>query len=172
MDVSQMLHEMCHSALSAADIKAIGKSRGFSAKEIATPTLLANFFLSPIGIEAALLSLSREEITFLHFLNKLDREVDIKPFARIYGDESVGRKYYSGTFTQKYGNTFRQVKQSLVRKGVLLIAEQVNGGDTKMERWRFRFPSEFELYLPPLLPEVTILDVPGVFREIRTNLKI
>jgi hypothetical protein len=165
MDVSFMLHEMCHNVLSAADIRAIGKNRGFSAKEIATPALLANFYLSPIGVEAALRSLSREEITFLYFLKEHGREIGIAPFARVYGDASVGKKWYHGTFTQKYGDTLRQVKKSLVRKGVLLMADQGYGGNTKMERWRFRFPPEFEAYLPPLLPDATLLEAPGDYRK-------
>jgi len=163
--MSQMLHEMCHNALSAADIKAIGKSRGFSAKEIATPTLLANFFLSPIGVEVALQSLSGEEITFLYFLKELGREIDITPFSRVYGDASEGKEWRYGTFTQRYGDTFRQVKKSLVRKGLVMMAEEGNGGDTKMERWRFRFPPEFETYLPPLIAEATTMDAPGVYRQ-------
>ncbi len=93
MDVSYMLHEMCHNVLSAADIKAIGKSRGFSAKEIATPALLANFFLSPIGVQTALQSLSREEVAFLYFLKEHGQEIGIAPFSRIYGDASTGNRW-------------------------------------------------------------------------------
>ncbi|HEY52206.1 MAG TPA: hypothetical protein G4N94_01980 [Caldilineae bacterium] len=172
MDVSYMLHEMCHNVLSAADIKAIGKSRGFSAKEIATPALLANFFLSPIGVQTALQSLSREEVAFLYFLKEHGQEIGIAPFSRIYGDASTGKKWYHGTFTQRYQHTLRQVKKALVRKGVLLMAEQVNGGDTKMERWRFRFPPEFEAFLPPLLFDAIALEAPGDYQEdvVRTKL--
>lgn len=160
-----MLHEMCQHTLSAADIKAIGRSRGFSAKEIATPVLLAKFFLSPIGIETVLQSLSIEEITFLYFVKEFGREVNIAPFSRIYGDASTGQKYYYGTFTQQYGDTLRRVRTSLVRKGVLLMAEDKHGGDTKMERWRFRFPTEFEAYLPALLPDAINMETPGTYRE-------
>ncbi len=163
MDSSYMLHEMCHNVLSKADIKAIGKNRGFSAQEIATPAMLSNFFLSPIGVEAALKSLNREEIAFLYFLKELNQEVSIAPFARIYGDAAKTKRYY-GTFTQRYTETLRQVKKALVRKGLLLMAE-AERGDTKMERWRFRFPAEFEAYLPPLLPDAVTLDTPGDFKE-------
>jgi len=165
MESSYMLHEMCHNVLSKADIKAIGKSRGFSAQEISTPTMLANFFLSPIGVEAALKSLSREEVAFLYFLKELGKEIGIAPFARVYGDASVGKgRYYDSTFTQRYNETLRRVKKALVRKGLLLMAE-AERGDTKMERWRFRFPSEFEAYLPPLLFDVVKSGAPGDYRE-------
>ena len=147
MDASQMLHQMCHQVLSNADVSAIRRSRGFSAQEVASRGLLENFFLSDTGVEVALRSLTREEAALLHLLQLIDREVGIPLFARICGDDS--RAYY-GTFTQRYGDVFREVRHSLIRKGLLLIAEDRSllSADTKMERWRIRFPQQFGRLLP------------------------
>ena len=59
MDPNQMLHQMCHDILSDADVKAIGKARGFSSKETSTRALLENFFLTPIGVREALETFER-----------------------------------------------------------------------------------------------------------------
>ncbi len=152
MNTSQMLHKMCHETLSNADVKAICKSRGLSAKEAASRALFENFFLSDIGVEAALGSLTKDEIVLLHALKFIGQEVDVSFFARVYSKELVKSEYYYGTFTQRYKDVFKRIKTSLIRKGMLLIAEAgAWKGDTKMERWRFRFPREFERFLPPLI---------------------
>jgi hypothetical protein len=46
MNITEMLHNMCHETLSNADVTAICKARGFSARESATRALFENFFLS------------------------------------------------------------------------------------------------------------------------------
>ncbi|MBS1254183.1 MAG: hypothetical protein MAG451_03240 [Anaerolineales bacterium] len=162
MDATQMLHRMCHDALSNADVNAIRKSRGFSREEVATRALLENFFLSDIGVEAAIGALSKEEVVLLHLLKYLGEAVDITLFVRIYGDEDRPRY---GTFTQRHKDVFKKVRRSLVRKGVLLFAETGGwAGDTKMERRRFRFPRQFERCLPPLIKRTTTFEGPGDVR--------
>ncbi len=163
MNTSQMLNKMCHEVLSDADIKAICKSRGFSAKEAASRALFENFYLSDIGIEAAMASLTKEETVCLHLLQFVGEEVDVSFFARIYSSKQAqSQYYYYETFTQRYKDVFKQVKTSLIRKGVLLIAEgSACQGDTKMERWRFRFPQEFERFLPPLIQSTRTFEGSG-----------
>lgn len=85
MDTSYMLNQMCHKVLSVADVKAICKSRGFSGKEAASRAIFENFFLSDIGVEAALGSLAHEEVVFLHLLKRTDKAVDLAFFERLYG---------------------------------------------------------------------------------------
>jgi hypothetical protein len=167
MNASQMLHQMCHEVLSNADVKAICKNRGFSAKEAASRALFENFFLSDIGLEAAMASLAKEEVVLLHFLKFIGEEVDVAVFARIYGSDRAQGRYYHRTFTQRYQQVFKQTRLSLVRKGVLLLAEdkQAWNADTKMERWRFRFPEEFERFLPPLVIQTTALKTRGDVRS-------
>lgn len=48
----------------------------------------------------------------------------------------------------------KQVQANLIRRGLLLYAEAIppDGITTKLQRLRFRFPAEFEAFLPPLLP--------------------
>jgi hypothetical protein len=58
MNTQKMLTEMCQDILTETDIKAICKSRGFSASEAASRTVFENFFLSDIGLETAMASLS------------------------------------------------------------------------------------------------------------------
>ena len=163
LDVPQMLHNMCHQVLSNADVKAICKSRGFSAQEAASRALFENFFLSDIGIEPAMGLLTREEVVLLHMLKWLDEAVAIAVFARIYGAETSSRYYY--TFTKRYRDVFKKVKTSLIRRGVLLLAEgDAWIGDTKMERWRFRFPRQFEPSLPPIVRHLKVLQADATAR--------
>ncbi|NOR49221.1 MAG: hypothetical protein GQ533_14465 [Methanosarcinaceae archaeon] len=154
MDIQNMLKQMCENELNDADIKAICKSRGFPVKEAASRDVFENFFISTIGIKEVLDSLTYEEIVFLHLLNKINKEVDIEYFERLYGSAKSEEKYYYGTSTQRYKETFKKVKKNLVRKGVLIIREREAPpyySTTKMDRWEFRFPPEFGDFLPPVV---------------------
>jgi hypothetical protein len=144
-----MLYEMCHTILSAPDIKAIGKSRGFSETEIASRSLFEHVYLSSIGVEKMLQSLTPPEVAALHLLRLHDQAVDITFFSRLYGGESAGY----GTFTQQNKPIYDAVHRNLVRKGVLLIGlvRTTSPTRSRMELWRYRFPGEFAPSLPPLL---------------------
>ena len=166
MHPAQMLSDMCYKVLSEADIKAIRQNRGFSAQEASSPALLENFFLSDIGVAGALQKLSREEISLLHLLKSGGKTVDISFFQPLY-DRQPGQNWRYLTFTQRYQNTFSQVRQGLVRRGVLLMAEDSRALDaqTKMERWRFRFPREFEKFLPSPFKDTRTFEDSGQFNE-------
>ncbi|MBU4491326.1 MAG: hypothetical protein KKD69_02575 [Euryarchaeota archaeon] len=152
MPMQNMLKQMCKSELNDSDLKAICKSRGFPEKEATSRDIFENFFLSTIGIKEALNSLTYEEVVFLHLLNKINKEVDIEYFERLYGCARPAGRYDYGTFNQRYKETFKNVKNNLVRKGVLIIIErEVYPASTRMERLRFRFPPEFGNYLPPIV---------------------
>ncbi len=151
-----MLTEMCQQVLSAADIKAICKSRGFSSREASSRTLFESYLLSDIGVETALASLSQEKVILLHLLKLEGQAVDIRFFERL----SPKKDIWHSTFTQRYTQVFKTVQNSLIRKGLLLIAV-APGSATKMERWRFRFPREFEAFLPPILRSVERYKVAG-----------
>jgi len=145
---------MCKNDLNDADVKAICKSRGFPAKEATSRDVFENFFISTIGIKEVLDSLTYEEVVFLHLLNKINTEVDVKYFRRLYGSSGSANNYYYETYNQHYKETFKKLKNNLVRKGVLIIIEQeVHAYEktTKMERLRFRFPPEFADFLPPVV---------------------
>ena len=158
MEFSYMLNQMCHEALSNADINAIRKARGFTKRETESRSQFESFFLSSIGLETAMRELAPAEIACLHLLNRKNEEVSVAFFARLYGS----RERYHDTFTQQYQDTFRDVKQNMLRRGLLLMAElRTRSDNTKMERWRFRFPPEFAPYLPPLIPEPCQFDAPG-----------
>lgn len=86
-----MLKQMCKSELNDSDIKAICKNRGFPAKEATSRDIFENFFLSNIGIKEALSALTYEEVVFLHLLNKINQEVDIEYFERLYDEFRQGR---------------------------------------------------------------------------------
>lgn len=162
MNESEMLHKMCHEVLSEADVKAVRKSRGFSAQETATRALFENFFLSETGAEAALRSLTGDEALLLHLLSCLDEPVDLECFARVYGK---GMPSW-GTFSNQFKGVLTQVKKNLVRKGVLLMADSVKGwtNEPQMDRWRFRFPKSFERLLPPPFGPPKRSDAPGQVR--------
>lgn len=152
MDTQSMLKQMCESDINDSDIKAICKSRGFPAKEATSRDVFENFFISTIGIKEVLDSLTYKEVVFLHLLSKMNKEVGIGYFERLYGSARAANKYYYGTFTKRYNETFKEVKSNLVRKGVLIAIEQETyRKSTRMERLRFSFPPEFGEFLPPLV---------------------
>jgi len=147
-----MLKQMCKSDINDSDIKAICKSRGFPAKEATSRDVFENFFISTIGIKEVLDSLTYKEVVFLHLLSKMKEEVGIAHFERLYGSARAANKYYYGTFTKRYTETFKKVKSNLVRKGVLIAIEQETyRKSTRMERLRFSFPLEFGEFLSPLV---------------------
>ena len=156
MDTPKMLAEMCQHILSDTDIKAICKIRGLSARGASQRTVLENYLLSDIGLDAAFGSLKREEITLLHLLKLEGKVVDIRFFEPL----SPKKQSRYGTFTQRYTPVFKIVQSALIRKGILLIAT-APGTATKMERWRFRFPRELEPFLPPIFPITKPFSVNG-----------
>jgi hypothetical protein len=123
MHMQSMIKQMCKSELNDSDIKAISKSRGFPADGATSRDIFENFFISTIGIKEALNSLTYEEIVFLHLLNKIDKEVDIEYFERLYGCPGHTGGYDVRTFNQQYKETLKNVMNNLVRKGVLVIVE-------------------------------------------------
>ena len=167
-----MLNQMCHEVLSNPDVNAIRKERAFTNKETNSRSQFESFFLSSIGLEAAMSALTTEEIACLHLLNRQTREVDLTFFKRLYSNDQDENRYYHATFTQLYKDTFKGLKQNLLRRGLLLMAElRTRSDNTKMERWRFRFPPQFAPYLPPLIPEPFYFDSSGVDRSAEVQRK-
>ena len=115
-----MVIKMCTLVLSESDIKALCKSRGFSVKETSSRPILQNFLLSDIGVADALTKLDESEILQLHRLNSMDKSVDITFFQSHY-DPQPEKSWHRTTFTQRNQKTLQQVKQSLVRRGLLLM---------------------------------------------------
>ncbi len=111
-----MLENMCRQALSAADLKAIGKVRGFSPAQSTSPAQFENVFLSESGLEAAFGALSQEEIACLHLLSREAQPVDIRYFSRLYKEN---KNAWNPTFTQTYSPIFKAVQRSLTRRGLL-----------------------------------------------------
>jgi len=147
-----MIKQMCKSELNESDIKAICKSRDFPSDGASSRDIFENFFISTIGIKEALNSLTYEEIVFLHLLNKINKEVDIEYFDRLYVCSRPAGGYDDRTFNQRYKETLKNVMNNLVRKGVLIIIErEVYFTSTRMKRLRFRFPPEFADFLPPIV---------------------
>ncbi|MCG2788109.1 MAG: hypothetical protein L6461_23730 [Anaerolineae bacterium] len=145
MSIPQLLHTMC-AELSDVDLNVIRKARGFGAKETASRTSFASFYLTSIGVADAMAALEPNEAATLRLLHETG-PVDISFFERLYG--SSGSSYR--TFTQRYKNTFDDVKKNLVRRGLVVLAEVKTRAETvQMERWRFALPPEFAPYLPSL----------------------
>ncbi|MEA1868379.1 MAG: hypothetical protein U9N19_09835, partial [Thermodesulfobacteriota bacterium] len=164
---------MCSKELSTADINAICKARGFSTKEAKNRKFLENFILSDQGVAKAMDALTQKENIVLHALKQKSRAVDVAFFDRIYGPPN--RKFlWSTTFTQKYKNVLKQVKQSLVRRGVLLFAEDTGawGKNKKMERLIFFFPAEFQKFLPLPIEPIRDISGPGHLSELVLRKKL
>ena len=169
MDTQSMLKQMCKSDINDSEIKAICKSRGFPAREATSRDIFENFFISTIGIKEALNSLTYKEVVFLHLLNKMNKEVGIEYFERLYGGAKYTGGYDYRTFTQRYKETFKKVKDNLVRKGVLIIVvieQETYTKSTKMERLRFRFPPGFGDFLPPIVKASTFKEAGDFKREV------
>ncbi|NQU62813.1 MAG: hypothetical protein HQ517_00800 [SAR324 cluster bacterium] len=147
MNSTSLLKKMCEKTLSATDIKAICKNRGFPSKAATSPAVFESYFLSDIGIQNVLTSLTAEEIALLHLLKLEKREVGIDFFESVLPEK---QSRWDSTFTKLYAPVFKCIQRSLIRKGVLLTTE-TGHEDTKMERLRFRFPREFEPFLPSFL---------------------
>lgn len=161
MNTKTLLYQMCHHDLSQTDIKAIGKSRGFTAQEFATPTMLESIYLSPIGIEKAMATLTPAEAAMLHLLHIVDDAVPIDWFERLYGLGVNENSYHYFTYTQRFQPVFKEVRTKLVRKGILIMAQVNKLNATKMEKWQFLFPQEFAPYLPVPSDKTTHLTTPG-----------
>ncbi len=164
MDITTLLHRMCHDDLSQADINAIGKNRGFSRREIANRNTLASFYLSPVGVKEALATLTSVELALLHLLHLADESVSLTWFERVYNPDFKSG-YYSRTFTQRYQPVFKQVRTQLVRKGILIMTQKPHPEKTKMEQWSFVFPKEFAPYLPRPMSEIERLTTPGTVQQ-------
>ncbi len=159
MHEESILHNMCHKELSQADIKAISTFRGFSSKEASSRNLFEGRFLSDTGLDKAFEGLEQAEIIMLHLLF-LGTPVDVTFFDRLYGTEE---KMWFGTFTQRYKEVFKQVKTRLIRRGLLLFAEDETKGylKSKLERLVFCLPDTFVPHLPYLVKDCTILPGKG-----------
>ena len=169
-----ILERLSNIVLTESDIKAICQSRGFSVKEVSSRPIFENFLLSDIGVADALKKLSMSEIILLHLLNSIDKAVNIAFFQPHYDPQPV-RSWNHRTFTQRNQKTLQEVKQSLVRRGVLLMTEELNSfSDTtcKLERWRFRFPREFAKHLPYPFKTVSTFPKPGKLDETMVRNKL
>ncbi|MEM7125029.1 MAG: hypothetical protein AAF702_01805 [Chloroflexota bacterium] len=154
MEPAHLLHNMCHEALTNVDINAIRKNRGFSEAETASRSLLENFYLAEIGVREAMNKLTQDEISALYMLKMAGEPVKVSAFENLYRDRDAPTPRYDyRTFSQRFQETFKKVRTLLVRRGILIMAEAGTAYDeTKMERWRFLLPKEFEPHLPPLFP--------------------
>jgi len=161
MDAATVVAKMCGEEFTAADFQAVCRNRGFSVKAAGSPKLLENLLLSETGLAAAFEALTRDEVVLLHLLRSHSRPVDLPFFRRVYdADEHA----WTRTFTEKYKETFKKVRASLIRRGVLFFADR--GEDPlarkpKLERLLFVFPEEFHSFLPPLVSEVLKAPEPG-----------
>ncbi len=165
MKPAEMLRQMCHKALSQADIKAICKARGLPAQAASSRSVLESLFLTDRGLDAAFGALEPLEIALLHRLQAVDEPVDVTFFARF--DPGKADRHYYDTFTQCYQNVFKKVKERLVRKGVVLTAKPPNvwTNRAQLEMWRFWLPREFRAHLPPLIASARRLNGPGEWRD-------
>lgn len=165
MKQADIIKKMCRNELTQADIKAICKYRQLSSPQSASAEIIETLITSDVGLKSALNSLPREEVLMLHFLLVLNEPVDISAFARISNQE--GYKY--GTFTQRYQNVFKDIKQRFIRKGLLAFCEgttQLNK-QTRMERICLIVPVEFQTHLPGMFERPFTSDQKGSISEDR-----
>jgi hypothetical protein len=147
-----MLSAMCQRELAQADLKAIGRSRGFDAETTASRVLLQHAFLSEQGLSGAMASLTETEILGLHLLHHRGEAVELEYFQRIYPDSAAKDRYV--TYTARFKGVLQKVKANLVRRGLLLFHTLPQGiqNESVSERMRFLFPEEFAPFLPAPFP--------------------
>ena len=153
MTKQEMLKAMCRE-LSQADLKAIGRSRGFDSQTVASRMLLEHVFLSDQGVPAAMASLTEAETLGLHLLNCLGQEVNLDFFRAIYPELVPGG--YSRTFTESHKGIFQKITTQLIRRGILLCGTlpKCYPNLPVLERTRLIFPEEFASFLPaPVRPQ-------------------
>jgi hypothetical protein len=160
-----MLHQMCHGVLSQADIKAICKARDLPAQAVTSPSVLETLFVTDRGLSTVFETLEPQEIVQLHRLRAFDKPVDVTFFACL--QRTRVHRLQFGTFTQRYQEVFKLVKEHFVRKGIVLIAKdpRVWSNKSQMELWLFSLPTEFHAHLPPLITSVKHLSGPGESRH-------
>ncbi len=163
MDAIEIVNQMCRMELSAADKKAIGDARGFSPEDTATPEILASSILSDRGVAEVFAGLGRDEIVVLHLLKFLEKPVDVTAFESLR-DRRIGR---TATFTQQYGELFKQVKNRLVRKGILAYATDASlySKATKLEKQVFILLPQLHAFLPSPFSSTTVFPRPGEFND-------
>ena len=164
MNQTEMLHQMCHSVLSEADVRAICKNRGLPGQAASSRSLLESLFAVDTGMAATLAALDRTEIAMLHLLKAFGKPVDVAFFSRL--NPPKNERWSHRTFTQRFQGVFSTVKERLVRRGILVLAlaRQSYPEKTNMERWQFALPVSFEHHLPPLVESVKRLDGEGEWR--------
>ena len=160
-----IIKKMCRAELTQTDVKAICKFRGFSSPQSASSEIVETLLTSDVGLKRALDSLTRKEVIMLHFLATLGNPVDISAFVRISDQEG----YRYGTFTQRYQNVFKDIKQRFIRKGLLVFYTDSSdfGNKTKMEKIRLCFPVEFQAHLPGMFDRPLKSCQPGTISEDR-----
>ncbi len=156
-----MLKKMCHGFLNGADIREIRKNRDFATGHAASGDLIESLFLTGSGMEAAISSLSRDELIILHLMRFKGDAEDVPFFTRIYRSENSSMGY-GATYNERYRDIYKKIMSSLVHKGLLLATYfEERYGKTKLERVRFRFPAAFGGFLPSLFDSTSISDLPG-----------
>ena len=169
MKADEAVRDMFENRLAKADLKALARSRGFSEEHVAAPELVEHAFLSDLGVEKALATLEPVEILLLNHLVCIGEEVGIEIFERIYGpdgkEEREELRWQS--FSERYKPVLQRVQSSLVRKGVLVVAEEKDtfSKQALLERLRFLFPVGFAPFLPlPFRPIRLERDTAGDYR--------
>jgi hypothetical protein len=167
MNGTDMLHQMCQSVLSEADIKAICKNRGLPSHAASSRSLLESRFVSDTGVAATLAALDRTEIALLHLLKAVGNSVGVAFFSPLNPPKKGKSGWFYGTFTQRFQTVFATVKERLVRRGILILAlaHETIQEKTNMERWQFALPLQFERHLPRLVESVKRLDGEGKWRS-------
>ena len=127
--------------LNQTDIKSICKSRGFDPKCAKAKDIFLTSFSSTQGITAAISLLTEDERIFLSYMGK--KELDASGFEDLY-PKHVHRY---GTYSQSYGDVFKQVWKNLVRRGLLSVTQNYSA-NTKLEQWRFQVPELFTSFIP------------------------
>ncbi|MEM1121626.1 MAG: hypothetical protein AAGJ18_14340 [Bacteroidota bacterium] len=158
------LTKMFQSGLTATDKSKIIRARKLPKNTFDNFDVFKTYFLSKEGLAGLFKKLSQEEIIVLHILAFNQWITDVRVFEAAYMAMPKPQKYYyygRETFTQQYSPVLKAVQTSLVQKGLLIKYEESLGGNTKAERQRFLFPTEFADYLPSVFTELKTLKTDG-----------
>lgn len=170
------LINMYQKGVTATDKSKIIRARKLPRNAMDNFDFFRTYFLSDEGLPRLMKQLSQEEVIVLHVLAFNQWITDVSVFEAAYIQLPKPMKYYyigRETFTQRYGSVLKAVQANLVQKGLLIKYEDALGGNSKTERQRFLFPTEFAAHLHSPFSDLRGLPTTGktTYENIRKEIK-
>jgi len=145
----RILERLCGELLSASDLKAIGRARGFPVvggpREKLAEAVSARF-LDPLGLAEAMGSLGGPALAALHLVAAAEEPLPLGALHPVFDAEG-------DPYEIDYRTLWRRVSADLLAKGVLLADDEEyqwsSRERSRFARFRLLLPEGFRPFLPP-----------------------